>query len=112
MNAPACGHLVKKHRQELRPPPEICDPVYGEEMQRRRMNTCGRVRYDTFATGTSGSIIPGAKLWKSSGCPADDSIPSTLSPCDAFMVSMSHWQGKSLCRHNIDRFACPGEIDR
>jgi hypothetical protein len=109
MNTPACGHSVKNHHQELRPPPEICDPVYeggnaatADEHLRPR-------KHDTVATGLSGSITPWRQARESSGCPADDSIPS-LSPCDAFMVSMSHWQGKSLCCHNIDRFACRGEL--
>lgn len=34
--------------------------------------------------------------------PVVDSIPSTLSPCEAFMFSMSQWQGKSRNGHNID----------
>ncbi len=109
MNTPACGQSVKitiknsGHRRKLR-------SSVREEMQRRRMNTCGRGSMIRLQPAVPARSLPWRQASRSSGCPADDSIPSTLSPCDAFMVSMSHWQGKSLCRHNIDRFACPGEI--
>lgn len=51
-------------------------------------------------TGSDHALAPG--LQKTLWLPVVDSIPSTLSPCEAFMFSMSQWQGKSRNGHNID----------
>ncbi|ARS72471.1 hypothetical protein CN151_09360 [Sinorhizobium meliloti] len=72
------------HHQELRPPPEICEPVYGggnaataDEFLRPR-------KLDTVATGCSGSITP----WRQARLKAPAARPTILSRQHFLLVTL------------------------
>jgi hypothetical protein len=87
-----------------RPPPEFLDSTCGRAMRRRMKQD------DPFEAGPiSIGFAVQSLIWRLDfGRPPAAGrrfYPVKTSPCDAFMFSMSQWQGKSLLRHNIDRFA-------
>ena len=102
MNVPGHGHSVSV-TISLRPPPDIL----RFSMREKSGATADEARLPVGDMIVVEAVLSvPIMLWRRGfetlWLPVVDSIPSTLSPCEAFMFSMSQWQGKSPNRHNID----------